>query len=126
VSLDPVTAGLDLARTVVQTIWPDKTEQEKAALAATLQLQLAQVDVDKAEASSSSVFTSGWRPFIGWVCGLGFAVQFLVGPLGTWSAALAGHAVAFPQLDLASMLPVLGGMLGLGTLRTFEKVKGVA
>jgi hypothetical protein len=93
---------------------------------AELQQSAGQVTIDTAEASSSSPFASGWRPFIGWTCGAGFAVQFIVAPLATWVAGLVGHPLTFPPLDLATMLPLLGGMLGLGTLRTVEKVKGAA
>lgn len=93
---------------------------------AALQQALAQSDTNKVEAASSDPFTSRWRPFIGWVCGCGLGVQFLVGPLFTWVAGLIGHPVAFPQLDMGTLLTLLAGMLGLGSLRTVEKVKGVA
>lgn len=89
-------------------------------------LQLAQIEVNKTEAKSGSKFVSGWRPFIGWVCGLGFAVNFLVSPFATFIAKLAGFDIEFPQADLTEMMPVLIGMLGLGVYRTHEKVKGVA
>lgn len=91
-----------------------------------LQRDLAQVDVNKAEASNPSLLVSGWRPAIGWICGIGLCVQFLVGPLFTWCAAMAGHPVVFPELDMGTLLTLLGGMLGLGGMRTLEKVKGVA
>lgn len=85
-----------------------------------------QADVNKVEAASTDKFTSRWRPFIGWVCGTGLAVQFLVGPLFTWGAALSGHAIAFPQLDMGTLLTLLLGMLGLGSMRTVEKLNGKA
>lgn len=91
-----------------------------------LQRDLSQIDVNKAEAANASLLVSGWRPAIGWICGAGLCVQFLVAPLFTWAAALAGHPVVFPQLDMGMLLTLLGGMLGLGSLRTLEKVKGVA
>lgn len=91
-----------------------------------LQRDLSQVDVNKTEAASTSLLVSGWRPAIGWICGAGLCVQFLVGPLCTWGAALTGHPIVFPQLDMGTLLTLLGGMLGLGSLRTLEKVKGVA
>lgn len=125
-SLDPITAGFDLARVAVDKLWPDKSEADKAQLAAAVTLAQGQLAINQAEATSSSAFTSGWRPFIGWTCGAGFAVQFIIGPLGEWIAELAGHAVTFPSLDLGQMMPILAGMLGLGALRTVEKVKGVA
>lgn len=85
----------------------------------------AQLDVNKVEAASPSTFVAGWRPFVGWICGSGLAVQFIIGPITTWIAALAGHPVIFPTLDLGTLLTLLLGMLGLGTMRTFEKVNGV-
>lgn len=91
-----------------------------------LQRDLAQIQVNQTEATSPDFFKSGWRPFVGWICGTGLAVQFLVSPLATWVAALMGHAIAFPPLDMGTLMTLLAGMLGLGTLRTAEKVKGVA
>lgn len=95
-------------------------------LDAQLQQSLAQADTNKVEAASADPFTSRWRPFIGWVCGCGLGVQFLVGPLFTWISGLVGHPTPFPQLDMGTLLTLLAGMLGLGSLRTVEKVKGVA
>ena len=95
-------------------------------LDAELQRSLAQTDINKTEAASSDPFTSRWRPFIGWICGAGLGVQFLVGPLFTWIATLVGHPVAFPQLDMGTLLTLLLGMLGLGGMRTVEKLKGAA
>ncbi|HEY6225415.1 MAG TPA: 3TM-type holin [Gemmatimonadales bacterium] len=90
-----------------------------------LQRDLAQIAVNQAEAQSSDFFRAGWRPFVGWICGVGLGVQFLVAPLASWVAALIGHAIAFPTLDMGTLMTLLAGMLGLGTLRTAEKVKGV-
>ena len=90
-----------------------------------LQRDLAQIAVNQAEAQSNDFFRAGWRPFVGWICGVGLGVQFLVAPLASWVAALIGHAIAFPTLDMGTLMTLLAGMLGLGTLRTAEKVKGV-
>lgn len=125
-ALDPLTAGLDLAKTVVDKIWPDKSEQERAQLAAALQLVQGQIDINKAEAASPSVFTSGWRPFIGWACGTACAWNWIGLPVAMFTTAYFGHPVQFSAADLSDMWPLLMGMLGLGGLRTFEKVKGVA
>lgn len=91
-----------------------------------LQRDLAQIDVDKTEAASPSLLKSGWRPGAGWVCVVGLAVQFLIAPLATWVATLLGHPVVFPPLDMGTLLTLLGGLLGLGTLRTMDKKAGVA
>lgn len=74
----------------------------------------------------ASGFATGWRPFMGWVCCAGFALQYVVGPLLQWAAAVAGHPVAFAYADLSAMAPLLGALLGLGAYRTAEKIKGVA
>jgi hypothetical protein len=97
---------------------------ELAQLNADTSLALKQGDINIAEASSASLFKGGWRPFIGWVCGTGLATQFLVAPLATWSATLLGHPIAFPPLDMGTLLTLLSGMLGLGVMRTAEKIKG--
>jgi len=90
------------------------------------ELALAQIEVNKAEAASSSVFKGGWRPFIGWVCGTAFAYHFVLQPLLVFIIAVYGLQVPdLPEFDMASLMTVLGGMLGLGGLRTFEKAKGV-
>jgi len=125
-ALDPITAGIDLAKTVVQTIWPDKSAQEQAQLAAALSLVQGQLEINKAEAASPSVFTSGWRPFIGWVCGMACAWNWIGLPAAKFACAYVGHPMALSPADLSEMWPLLMGMLGLGGLRTFEKVKGVA
>lgn len=85
-----------------------------------------QADTNKAEASSGDKFSSRWRPLIGYVCGIGLAVQFLIGPLFTWGAALFGHPITFPQLDMGTLMTLLLGMLGLGSMRTVEKLNGKA
>lgn len=123
-SLDPITAGLDLAKTVVQTIWPDKSDQEKAQLAAALSLVQGQLEINKAEANSMSWFVAGWRPFIGWTCGVACAWNWIGLAVLKFVAELAGHPITLLPADLAEMWPLLLGMLGLGGMRTVEKLKG--
>jgi len=90
-------------------------------------LAMAQIEVNKAEAASSSVFKGGWRPFIGWVCGFAFAYHFILQPILLFGTALAGVSLPpLPEFDMSQMMPVLLGMLGLGGLRTYEKKTGVA
>lgn len=132
-ALDPISALLDVSGKVIDRLWPDPAQAAQAKLEL-LKLQQAgelaeiagQLEINKAEASNPNPFTSGWRPFIGWICGAGFAVQFVVGPLAEWVAALYGHPVHFPQMDVGTMMPLLFGMLGLGAYRTAEKIQGVA
>lgn len=85
----------------------------------------SQIDVDKTEASNVNMFVAGWRPGIGWICGVGLGIQFVVNPLATWIAALCKHPIVFPSLDLGTLMTLLFGMLGLGGMRTYEKVQGL-
>jgi len=85
----------------------------------------AQAEINMKEAEHPSLFVSGWRPFVGWVCGLGCAYGFVAQPFLAWFAALAQVATP-PVLDINTLIGLLGGLLGLGTLRTAEKIKDVA
>jgi hypothetical protein len=125
-ALDPITAGLDLATTVVNKLWPDKSDQEKAQLAAAVAMVQGQLEINRAEAASSSGFTSGWRPAIGWICGFALFLQYIARPLLLWAGVITGHQFPLlPGID-DSLWQLLLGMLGLGGLRTYEKVKGVS
>jgi hypothetical protein len=126
-AIDPITAGIGLAEDVINRVWPDKTEQEKAQMAAALALVQGQLEINKTEAASSSVFTSGWRPAIGWVCGAALAYTYILYPMLLWAGALWFPSIKPPILGNDGMLyELLFGMLGMSSLRTFEKVKGVA
>jgi hypothetical protein len=90
-------------------------------------LALAQIEVNKAEASSGSLFKGGWRPFIGWVCGGAFAYHFVLQPVIVFAVLTAGVDLPpLPEFDMASLMTVMMGMLGLGGLRTYEKQKGLS
>lgn len=131
---DIIGAGLD----IINKFIPDPAQKAQAAYQmAQLQQQTAfkeldaqiaeiqsQTDTNKAEATSTSIFVAGWRPFVGWVCGCGLAYQYLVDPLISWVAAIE-HWPLPPSLDLSTLITMLGGMLGFGTMRTVEKIKGV-
>lgn len=121
-----VGAVADLAGTVINKIWPDKSEQEKQQLAAAVMVVQGQLDINKAEAANPSVFVSGWRPFIGWVCGMCCAWNWIGLPITKAALVAFGHSLDVNPADLSEMMPLLLGMLGLGGLRTVEKIKGVA
>jgi len=89
-------------------------------------IDLAQLDINKTEAAHRSLFVAGWRPFIGWSCGVALAYTYIVQPILTFGLAQAGYLVDLPAVDISQMMPVLMGMLGLGGLRSWEKVKGVS
>ena len=119
-------AVADLASTVISRLWPDKTEQERAQLAAALVVVQGQLDANKAEASSPSAFTSGWRPGVGWVCVAALACQYIARPLVQWGGIVTGHPLPdLPGID-DNLWELMLGLLGLGGLRSYEKVKGVA
>ncbi len=86
----------------------------------------AQIAVNKEEASHASMFVSGWRPAVGWVCCAGLASNYLLVPFANFGLGVAGSVYMVPLLDLSEMMPVLLGMLGLGAMRTVEKTKDVA
>jgi len=86
----------------------------------------AQIAVNKEEASHASMFVSGWRPAVGWVCCAGLASNYLLVPFANFGLSVAGSGYVVPTLDLSEMMPVLLGMLGLGAMRTVEKTKDVA
>jgi hypothetical protein len=89
------------------------------------ELAKGQLEINKTEAAHKSLFVAGWRPAIGWICGLGMASNFLLIPIANFVLALTGSAVVIPLLDTGEMMPVLMGMLGLGAMRTYEKKQGV-
>jgi len=105
-----------------------KAEREIEAKLTThlAKIDLAQLDINKTEAAHRSVFVSGWRPFIGWSCGVALAWSYVVTPILTFVLAQTGYLVELPSMNLGEMMPVLMGMLGLGGLRTFEKFKKVS
>jgi hypothetical protein len=86
---------------------------------------LAQIDVNKAEAASGSIFKGGWRPFVGWVCGVAMLYHFLLQPIIVFTLSASGITFDLPQFDMGSLMTILMGLLGLGGLRSFEKHKGI-
>ena len=90
------------------------------------EIALAQISVNAAEAASGSLFKGGWRPCVGWVCAIAFFYHFVGQPLIIFIVALAGAEIpTLPEFDMGTLLTVLGGMLGIGSLRTYEKQKGI-
>jgi hypothetical protein len=118
---------------VLDRFFPDKEKAaeaqraiESALLENAAQINLAQIEVNKAEAQHRTIFVAGWRPFIGWVCGVALAWHFVGVPVALFFIAWYGAEVPeLPVFDMNSLMTVLMGMLGLGGLRTFEKMKGL-
>lgn len=101
-------------------------EAEAAIVKSVTDMQAAQMDVNKIEAGHASLFVAGWRPFIGWVCGIALAYHFIMQPLIAFTLTAVGHPVNLPVFDMDTLMTLLLGMLGLGTMRTVEKMGGVA
>lgn len=88
---------------------------------------MGQLEINRVEAAHSSVFVAGWRPFIGWCCGLGVAYSFFFRPVLTWTLAMWHPSYPpLPALDNGELFAMISGLLGLGGMRSFEKTKGVA
>lgn len=122
----------ELGKNLIERWFPDPAKKAEAEAQFMLLMQeqdfkkvLGQLEVNAAEAASPHLFVAGWRPFVGWCCGLGFLWATIGHPLVAWIAVARGWP-APPAIDTEVLLYVLGGMLGLGTLRSFEKSKGVA
>lgn len=134
-------AILPVVGTLIDKLFPDKQaadeakikmmelaqKGELAQLDAQMQLAMGQIDTNKIEAASSDPFRAGWRPMAGWACSLGLFYEFLMRPILPWLVGLTGAEVApMPSVDIDQLMILLGGLLGLGSLRSFERIKGKA
>jgi hypothetical protein len=98
---------------------------ELASLDADVKVALGQIEINKEEAKSASLFVAGWRPAVGWICAVALSYQFVVRPLLAWYSLIVAIPVP-PELDIATLMTLLFGMLGMGGMRMYEKGKGVA
>jgi hypothetical protein len=127
-----IPALLPFLGTILERVIPDKAEaaRELAKIEASLVEQanaqaLAQIDLNKTEAAHGSIFVAGWRPFIGWVGGAGLAWAFIVQPVATWALAIWAPGTSVPSIVTDNLFELVLAMLGLGGMRTFEKIRGV-
>lgn len=132
-------AAFDFGSKIIEKIWPNPADREKAKielfklqqqgefkqLDAMLEAGRQQAEINKVEAANASVFVAGWRPFIGWICGTALAAHFIAVPTFAWLARIKGWPEP-PELDLGDLFMLLGGMLGFGGLRSFDKLKGLS
>lgn len=121
-----------LIDTIVQRIWPDKSKEEQQIIAQQMaaddnfvKLLLAQAAINTEEAKNPNLWVSGARPGAMWICTAGFAWQFVCLPILAYINIQFGHQLVLPVFDTSSLVTMLTGMLGLGTFRTVEKIKGV-
>jgi len=126
-SLDPISAGIDLGKTIIDKIWPDAGESERRKIELILAEAQQQTDINKIEAANVNVWVAGARPYILWICGTALLYCALVEPLMRFIAQVCfGYVGDFPSIDTNLTMQVLLGILGLGGFRTYEKVRGVS
>lgn len=114
--INPITTVLDLGGKILDKFVKDKDADAEREF----RLALAQLQINMMEAQHPSVFVAGWRPYIGWVCGIALTFHFLLYPfVKMWYPA-------FPSIDFHQLYPIVAAMLGCSALRTYEKLKGVA
>lgn len=132
--MNPLILGpvLEVGQKLIERFFPDKekaaeAEREfmKMAMQGELTQVLAQLEINAKEATHPSVWVAGWRPFFGWVGGVGFAYSVVVQPIMVWYGLSRGWPTP-PEVNMDLLWVVITGMLGIGGLRTFEKSKGVA
>jgi hypothetical protein len=137
--MDPLTAIFNIGSTIIDKIWPDKDKADAAKLEmfklqqqgafAEIQngfnLMLENIKVNANEAMHSSIFVAGWRPFIGWTCGVALAYNYIAMPFIVWvTKCFYPEAPTMPALDMTELMVLLGGMLGIAGLRSREITQG--
>jgi len=128
----PVLSILEIGAKLLDKVIPDKDAREKAqaelikaAQDQDFQLALAQIKVNEEEAKSDNIYKSGWRPSIGWTCSVAFGLHFVFFPIINFVLVALNYKEVVISFDMATLMTVLGGLLGIGGLRTYEKVKGI-
>lgn len=133
-AFDPISLALEIGGKVLDRVFPDPAERAKAQLellkleqSGDLAVMTAQTDINKVEAGSTHLFVSGWRPFVGWVCGVSLFYAAILEPFARFVATVIFKYVGeFPIIDTALTLQILLGLLGLAGMRSWEKKEGVA
>lgn len=132
--MNPLLIGpiLELGKGIIDRFLPDPAEKAKAELElfkmtqeAEMKEVLAQLEINAKEAQNPSIFVAGGRPFFMWVGGAGFGYAIILQPIFTWFARIQGWADP-PEINIDLLWPVVAGLLGIGGLRSIEKVKGVS
>jgi hypothetical protein len=137
-SLDPLTAALDIGQSLISRIWPDPKDQARelfkleelkqkgdlAELNAFIVGMQGQLNINATEASHPSILVAGWRPFVGWVGGFSLAYTGIVEPIMRFTASMYGYSGEFPLIETASTVTILMGMLGIGGMRSYDKKNG--
>ncbi len=126
---DPITKSVvGIAGSVLNKFVADKNLKMQLEHELKTQLQtanLAQIEVNKIEAASTSWFVAGWRPSVGWVCSLAMLYHFIIAPLIQYLLTIFGVQAALPEFDFSQLSTILMAMLGMAGLRTYEKKEKV-
>ena len=120
---------IEVADKVLGKFIPDKNLKMKLQKEMTMAFHdanLAQIELNKQEAAHKNIFVAGWRPFVGWICGIALAYHFILSPLIETILIASGITINLPSFEFSQLSSILMGMLGLGGLRTYEKMKGVS
>ena len=127
-----LSAILPLVGNVIDRVVPDKAgnakakrEIEQTLATAAMKGQLGQLEINKVEAAHRSIWVAGWRPCCGWICASALGFHFIVAPIVQWAGSLWGVNLPVPNFDMDALLYVLGSLLGIAGLRTYEKQKGL-
>lgn len=120
---------IEVADKVLGKFIPDKNLKMKLQKEMTMAFHdanLAQIQLNKQEAAHKNIFVAGWRPFVGWTCGVALAYHFILSPIVETILIAFGVTTDLPSFEFSQLSSILMGMLGLGGLRTYEKMKGVS
>ena len=132
--MDPITLLLSVGNKLIDHFFPDANQAAAAKLEllkmqqnGDLQVMASQMEINKIEAQNPSLFVSGWRPFIGWVCGISLTYAAIIEPVSRFVAkVIFNYFGEFPVIDTTLTLQILLGLLGLAGMRSWEKKEGVA
>jgi hypothetical protein len=132
--MDPISLALGIGNKLIDRLWPDPTQAAAAKLellkmqqSGDLAVMTGQLEINKIEAGSANLFVSGWRPFIGWVCGVSLTYAAIIEPVSRFIAKVVfSYTAEFPVIDTTLTLQILLGLLGLAGMRSWEKKEGVA
>ena len=123
---------LPVATKIIDRVVPDKNAAQKAKISMEKELttafnkaNLAQIETNKIQAAHPSIFVSGARPAIMWICAFGLGWQFVFQPVAIWGMAVAGLDLTLPVIETEGLMSLTLALLGLGGMRSFEKSKGV-
>jgi hypothetical protein len=131
-AFDPISLGIEFAGKLIDRFFPDATKAAEAKadllkmqISGEFQTMMGQLNINMEEAKSTNWFIAGWRPFVGWSCGFGLVYAAILDPIARFfSTVIFGYTGSFPVIDTSLTMQVLIGMLGLGAMRSAEKIKG--